>query len=162
MLQVESVLPQKLLQNQNTKSKQSKYIIISLDFALFHFIMLFLGNNREVPSFITQLSDLNLEDHLGDCSCCLSFPTPCDLHYCIAQKWKHLWQNKGGVWKTHPEENKRKRTGTEAFVGVHPVSLGAPTWDSRHRRRTPTYHIYLHPYLGEFFRSYGEKLFLTK
>lgn len=66
MLQVESVLPQKLLQNQNTKSKQSKYIIISLDFALFHFIMLFLGNDREVPSFITQLSDLNLEDHLGD------------------------------------------------------------------------------------------------
>lgn len=66
MLQVESVLPQKLLQNQNTKSKQSKYIIISLDFALFHFIMLFLGNDREAPSFITQLSDLNLEDHLGD------------------------------------------------------------------------------------------------
>lgn len=64
MLQVKSVLQQKRSQNQNSKSKQSKYILILLEFALFHFIMLPLGKDMKVLSFITQLSDLNLQDHL--------------------------------------------------------------------------------------------------
>lgn len=161
MLQVKSVLHQKLSENQNSKRKKSKYIQILLEFALFHFIMLLLGKDTEVLSFVTQLSNLNLQDHLWDTTTAhvvsVSHSLCSTLLYHTKVKAPVTVQGRRLENTSRSKRTKVGETGMEAF-GVHLVSLGAPAQDTRHGRRTPTIRSYLHPYLGQFFRSYGGKL----